>query len=158
LDFLAYTVKPMIDSAFRTNSDRSHTGIAGSSMGGLISLYAYFRHPELFGFAGVLSPAFWFGGYAIFGYIEHAPFVPGKIYLDVGTREHGNSLPEILTLRARSRRTYGKVRHMKRLLVQKGFRPVHDLLHVEAPRAIHNEAEWAKRFPTAVRFFLKNLT
>src|SRR5256884_168296 len=51
LDFVTHTVKPIVDAQFPTLPDRRHTGIAGSSMGGLISLYAFFRYSESFGFA-----------------------------------------------------------------------------------------------------------
>src|SRR6266481_7810516 len=50
LDFVTHTVKPLVDGQFPTLPERSHTGIAGSSMGGLISLYAFFRYSEIFGF------------------------------------------------------------------------------------------------------------
>ncbi len=60
LDFLTRTVKPIVDARFPTLPDRRHTGIAGSSMGGLISLYAFFRYSESFGFAAALSPSLWF--------------------------------------------------------------------------------------------------
>ena len=55
LRFLVEDLKPMIDSAWRTLSGRDDTVIAGSSMGGLISLYAMMKHPEVFGSAGCLS-------------------------------------------------------------------------------------------------------
>ena len=55
LRFLVEDLKPMIDSAWRTLPGRDDTVIAGSSMGGLISLYAMMKHPEVFGSAGCLS-------------------------------------------------------------------------------------------------------
>ena len=54
--FIADTVKPIIDRDFRTRPEREATGVAGSSLGGLISLYAYFRRPEVFGLAGRFQP------------------------------------------------------------------------------------------------------
>src|SRR5258708_2734333 len=86
LAFIIETVKPLIDAAFRTLPKREHTGILGSSMGGLISLYAFFRHPQVFGLAGGMSPALWYTRGAIYTYIRQAPFVPRKLYLDNGTR------------------------------------------------------------------------
>jgi predicted alpha/beta superfamily hydrolase len=62
LDFVVETLKPAIDREFRTRPEPAHTGIVGSSMGGLISLYAFFREPSTFGSAGVLSPSLWFAG------------------------------------------------------------------------------------------------
>jgi predicted alpha/beta superfamily hydrolase len=55
LDFIVKELKPAIDRQFRTKAGPMHTGIAGSSMGGLISLYAITAHPEVFGFAGCVS-------------------------------------------------------------------------------------------------------
>src|SRR5438132_769367 len=59
VEFLVQTLKPYIDQHYRTLPDRFHTGIAGSSMGGLISLYAALKYPDVFGRVGVFSPAFW---------------------------------------------------------------------------------------------------
>lgn len=156
LSFVAHTVKPLIDRDFRTLPDRSNCGIMGSSMGGLISLYAFFHCPDLFGFVGVMSPSLWFGHGRIFTYVRDAAYHPGKIYLDVGTREHGDDWSGKLTHRTRSRQSYAQVRHMKRLLVSKGYRPIHDLLHIEEKWANHNEAAWRRRLPKALHFFIKN--
>lgn len=153
LAFIVNTVKPMIDDLFRTRPEKQATGLMGSSLGGLISLYGFFAQSQVFGFAGIMSPSLWFARGQIFHYIEHqASFHRGKIYLDVGTRELG---AESFTLR--SRRYYANVRRMKRLLVNKGYRPVHDMLHIEEKWANHNEAAWARRFPKAMRFFLDNV-
>src|SRR5207248_759632 len=59
IEFLVHKVKPLIDESFRTLPDRVHTGLMGSSMGGSVSLYALLTRPDIFGFAGVMSPAFW---------------------------------------------------------------------------------------------------
>lgn len=153
LAFLADTVKPLVDGDFRTLPDAEHTGILGSSMGGLVSLYAFFRCPHLFGFASVMSPSLWVAQDAIFPFVESAPFNPGRLYVDVGTRELGGSQAE-RSARSRSRQYYASVRRMKRLLVKKGYRPRHDLLVVEEPLAGHNEEAWASRLPNALRFLL----
>jgi predicted alpha/beta superfamily hydrolase len=143
LDFIAETLKPLIDRDFRTLPDREHTCIAGSSMGGLISLYAFFRNPDVFGVAGVMSPAFWFGKRAIFGYVEKAEFTPGKIYLDIGTQE--------------GKQTLDDVRRMRDLLMDKGYRLRRDLFYVEESGASHEEAAWRRRIRFAVPFFLKRV-
>lgn len=57
VDFLAQTLKPFIDSKYRTKKSFENTFIAGSSMGGLISLYAVMQYPSVFGTAGVFSPS-----------------------------------------------------------------------------------------------------
>ena len=136
LAFVADTLKPMIDRDFRTRPGREHTGIIGSSMGGLISLYAFFRYRQVFGFAGAMSPALWFTAGRIYRYVTRAPFTPGKIYLDHGTRE-------------------GSARHMHELLVEKGYRPGSDILYVAEEGGRHHEAAWARRLPAALRFLLR---
>lgn len=153
LSFLAETLKPLIDRDFRTLPQRQHTGLMGSSMGGLISLYGFFHCHDVFGFAGVMSPSFWYANRAIFAYVEQAPYVPGKIYLDVGTREYGGSITE-KAARRQSRRHYAGVRRMKRILVKKGYRLRNELLVVEERGAGHNEPSWARRLPLALSFLL----
>ncbi len=60
VDFLTNTLKPYIDANYRTRPDRLFTGVMGSSMGGLISLYAGLRRPDVFGRTGVFSPSLWY--------------------------------------------------------------------------------------------------
>lgn len=59
LDFLTQTLKPFIDKKYRSLASKENTIIAGSSMGGLISYYAALKYPDVFGKAGIFSPAFW---------------------------------------------------------------------------------------------------
>jgi hypothetical protein len=68
-------------------------------MGGLISLYGFFRNSETFGVAGVMSPALWFAQRAIFDYVEAAERLPGKVYLDIGTREGEETLADARRMR-----------------------------------------------------------
>src|SRR5262245_1812165 len=86
LAFIVDTLKPRIDRLFRTRLDRDATGIFGSSMGGLLSLYAYFRYPWVFGLAGAMSPSLWFGQGAMMDFIEAGRTPAGRIYVDVGTQ------------------------------------------------------------------------
>jgi predicted alpha/beta superfamily hydrolase len=137
LDFLVETVKPLIDRDFRTAPDQARTAIIGSSLGGLISLYALFHRPDVFGFAGVMSPALWVNNFAIYSYIRHAPPVPGKIYLDHGTRE-------------------GSAEPMRDLLIEKGWRLNDRLMYVREEGGEHTEAAWARRLPNALRFLFSS--
>ena len=154
LAFIVETVKPLIDRDFRTLAGRQHTGIIGSSMGGLISLYGFFRHPETFGFAGVMSPSLWFAQGAIFPFVQAAPTAAGKIHLDIGTyegpdmRDHHALPPTYVGRHVLS------LRQMRDLLIQKGYRDGVDISYEEAPEAVHNEAAWARRLPGALRFLL----
>ena len=58
-------LKPLVDRTYRTRSDRDNTGIAGSSLGGLVSLHLAFRHPAVFGKVAALSPSVWWDRKAI---------------------------------------------------------------------------------------------
>ena len=152
LAFIIQTLKPIIETDFRVKIGPQNTGLLGSSMGGFISLYGFFRHPEIFGLAGIMSPSIWFANGAIFRFMAQTPFVGGRIYMDVGTRElgSGRKISNVL----KSRRYYATVRRMHRLLVKKGYRPHRDLLYIEEKWAHHEEIAWARRLPPAIRFLL----
>ncbi len=82
-------VKPQIDSKYRTLSQAEHTGIAGYSLGGLISLYALYRHADVFTRYAILSPSLWFTGFLQFmdNQVPLAPQDRNRIYIHVGERE-----------------------------------------------------------------------
>ena len=138
--FLIDTIKPRIDGAFRTRKDRESTVVAGSSMGGLISLYAFFRRPSPFGAAAVLSPSVWFGGGEVLNFVERARTTRGRLYVDVGTAEGAETLRNARALnRALRRKGYGK----------------DTLWYLESPGAQHREEDWAWRIPQALEFLLR---
>ena len=143
LDFVARTVKPLVDAQFPTLPDRRHTGIAGSSMGGLISLYAFFRHTEVFGFAAALSPSLWFADGALLDLVARAPRVPGggRLYLDVGLRE--------------GEQTVALARRLRDLLLAQGYEPRRDFRWVEDKDGVHHESAWGRRFREALPFLLR---
>jgi predicted alpha/beta superfamily hydrolase len=96
VDFLVKTLKPYIDATFRTLKDPGHTAIAGSSMGGLISMYAIARYPEVFGNAGIFSPAFWLAP-DLYGEVSRLLPNPGeqRIYFVAGALETKTMLPDL---------------------------------------------------------------
>jgi len=154
LTFITDTLKPLIDRDFRTLPQRAHTGIMGSSLGGLISLYAFFQYPDTFGFVGAMSPSLWFANQAIFSYIKEAAFFPGKIYLDIGSLEYAGAINDGIASGKKSKPYQGSVCHMCGLLQQKGYQPGVDLSCVEEEGAGHAESAWANRLPEALRFLL----
>ncbi len=137
VSFLCDQLKPLIDSQLRTLPEHSATGILGSSMGGLISLYAFFSRPEVFGMCGAMSPSLFVGRNAILKYVQQAPFNLGKIYLDNGTREPS-------------------ARSMFDVLKEKGYRTRTDIKYVAEHGGQHTESAWARRLPGALRFLLKD--
>lgn len=138
--FLIDTVKPRIDANYRTRKDRASTVIAGSSMGGLVSLYLFLRRPSPFGGAAVMSPSIWFGGREILNFAQRARLTHGRIYLDVGTNEGPATLRNARTL--------------NRLLRRKGYKG-DSLWYIEAEGHQHREPDWAWRLPQALEFLLR---
>ncbi len=154
LRFVIETVKPLVDDAFRTTGEREGTLTVGSSMGGLISLYAFFERPDVFGGVGAVSPSVGFAGGALLPYLERAPFPGGKVYIDVGTLE-GRPRPRDAKESQSPPGPYVRlVREARDLLIRKGYRDSHDLRYVEEEGAGHNEAAWAARLPNLLRFLL----
>jgi pullulanase len=142
-DFIVKTVKPLIDERFRTLADRAHTGILGSSMGGLISLYAALAHPDTFGFVGAMSPSFWYAGFQMYDWVKARSAPPMRIYIDVGDNEVGES-PSGVEGFVRDTFAMGDV------LRTRG----HEVRVVVGEGADHSEAAWARRFPAALEWFI----
>jgi predicted alpha/beta superfamily hydrolase len=161
LQFITDTIKPLIDSTYRTHPDAAHTGIAGSSMGGLISLYGMLTRPETFGFCGAFSVAYWFGHEAIYETVRTRTQGHGRIYLDVGGQEGlifndtvtrwGKFIPN----GAEGNRLYVEsAQKLRDLLISGGYTLGESLLYVEDPDGLHHEATWAAHLPQAFRFLL----
>jgi predicted alpha/beta superfamily hydrolase len=144
LGFIVETVKPLVDAAFRTRPERAHTVIGGSSLGGLISLYALYRHAGIFGAASVQSPALWFARRAIFRFLERQRSQPvaaeTRIHLDVGTEEGAETLAD--------------VRRLREFLLNAGYVPGRNLSYLEEAGAGHHEAAWGRRLRAALPFLL----
>jgi predicted alpha/beta superfamily hydrolase len=147
LEFLLEVVKPLVDSSFRTIPDSRFTGLAGSSMGGLISLWCALEAPDVFGFAGCFSSAFWVGRRRIFDYVQRHIAPDLRVYLDCGFLEGGAMRESKLYLEDN--------RRMARLLESQGC---YDLVYLEDETGRHAELEWRKRFPAALEWFLDPLT
>ncbi|MFN8373989.1 MAG: alpha/beta hydrolase-fold protein [Anaerolineae bacterium] len=152
-EFILDTVKPLIDREFRTLRQGTATGIVGSSLGGLISLYLFFRYPRAFGYAGVMSPSLWFAGGQIVPFVADAAYVPGRLYLDIGQRERVGWMGHIKQHTSMGVRS-ASVESMSELLQAKGYRLGQNLMYVEDQLGDHNEASWARRLPDALRFLL----
>lgn len=94
-EFLVNTLKPFIDSHFRTLSSPEHTGIVGSSLGGLISYYAGIRYPDVFGRIGVFSPSFWYSDSLMADVRDYVPAPYQKFYFMAGANEDADMVPDI---------------------------------------------------------------
>jgi predicted alpha/beta superfamily hydrolase len=92
LEFIVKTVKPLIDSTYRTKTNAKNTAIWGSSLGGLVSFYAALQYPEVFGKVGCFSPAFWINKKEIFQKMEDTPKFNTEIYLLCGDKEDSGAM------------------------------------------------------------------
>lgn len=140
IDFLANTLKPYIDQHYRTLKDPQHTFIAGSSMGGLISLYAVVKYPHVFGGAGVISPALWTAP-AIYKDVENATWsekVAPKFFFYGGGQEGESMVPDM-------DKVIG-------IIEKKGS---FQLRRVMSPLGKHNEPTWRKEFPEFFAFITR---
>ena len=154
MQFLVETVKPLVDAEFKTRRERSATGLVGSSLGGLVSLWGLFERPKTFGLVAALSPSVLFARGALNAYLAGQPRVPARIYLDVGTLEGPPGVGGALLARLLPRPYVSRVRETRRLLLSMGYREGEDLLYVEERGGRHNEAFWSRRLPQALRFLL----
>lgn len=140
LEWVVEVVKPLIDQSFPTRTDREGVGIMGSSLGGLISLYALTKYPELFGFVGAMSPTLGWHDYSIIDVFDDGEIPRTRIHVDMGGREYRG-----LTRDAR---------RFRDVLVAKGWVHGRDLNYVEDRYAHHHEDAWSRRLPDALRFLL----
>ncbi len=153
LRFISDTLKPLVDASFPTRADWRSTTIAGSSLGGLMSLYAAWERPDVFGAAAAFSPAFLPGQGVLIARLAATPHPDVRVYLDTGGREGSDlAIDRVLPLWSWSFRH--DVRRSRDALLSAGLRESVDLRYVEVPDAAHEEAAWATRLPAALRFLL----
>jgi len=138
-------LKPFIDRTYRTKRDAKNTGIGGSSLGGLVSLYLSLKYPNVFGRAAVVSPSVWYANQHILGFVGQLPHKePVRIWLDIGTNEGRNA--------EEAKETVAGAKLLYDALVKKGWRPGRDLTYFVAAGAAHNEAAWAARVEQILTF------
>lgn len=137
--FLVETLKPYVDSHYRTLKDAEHTTIAGSSMGGLISLYAAVKYPRVFGNAGIFSPAFWIAP-QLYDLVKQAEFYKNtRFYFVCGDAESDSMVADM--------------QKMADLLKAKGIKPQNTPV-VVVKGASHNEKQWNGDWPGFYKWLL----
>lgn len=157
LHFLIQELKPAVDRLLRTRPGPEDTVVAGSSLGGLLSLYAWAQCEDVFGSAGVFSPAFWWAEqhlheHLVFHLERHAASSPEpgeagarrrRVYLDVGGREDPEH-PD------RQQAYVRDAEHFAATLRSAGV----DLRYLFDSTAEHSEDAWAERLPAALTWLL----
>jgi predicted alpha/beta superfamily hydrolase len=132
-------IKPLIELEYRVLTGPAHTGIGGSSLGGLLALYLGLRHAEIFGRMAVLSPSVWWNQRWILGFVSRVQISSRpRLWLDAGTQESPRELPDVQRLRD--------------ALLAQGWEYGRDLHYDEIPGGQHNEASWAARVGPFLQF------
>lgn len=140
MDFVVNTLKPFIDKSFRTQTDREHTLLMGSSLGGLISYYALLKYPKVFGKIGLFSPSFWYNRTAIQAFAEQQKHSdPMRIYMLCGEQEDADMVPDMQAV-------YSVLRHV-------GFSEA-EINYQTRPEGKHSEWFWKQEFAYAYRWLM----
>lgn len=134
--FIVDDLLPAVRRNFRTQPGAASTTIMGSSLGGVVSFYLAWQHPEVFGNVAALSSTF---GYRddLLERVASEPKRDLRIYLDSGW----------------PRDNYEVTRTMRTLLIRKGYRWGEDLMYLAFPLARHSESAWAARCHIPFQFF-----
>lgn len=155
LEFVVTTVLPLVRSSFRIVREPEGVVVAGSSMGGLFSLWAFFECPELIGRCAVQSPSVQFAGNALLRDVRHRHYRGGRIYLDAGAREGPPARWGRLLRGLQARPYLRQVRQLRDELIDLGYHREEELRYVEDPDGDHSEQAWSRRLPGALRFLLR---
>ena len=137
--FLLEEVRPFVNSQYRIAEGADRTGIGGSSLGGLVSLYLGLRQPQVFGKIAALSPSVWWNERVILRFAAAASVQPlPRIWLDIGTREGARIVDD--------------VERFRDVLITKGWQLDRSLHYERVEGAEHNEAAWAARVGPFLQF------
>ena len=140
---LVEELKPCIDAQYRTLKSPINTGLGGSSLGGLVSLYLGLKYPKVYGKLAIMSPSVWWGENVILQFVQELKSKPKqRIWLDMGTKEGGNAIEGARLLRD--------------ALVARGWVLNNDLKYFEAEGAGHSERAWAQRVGPMLKFLFHN--
>ena len=133
MEWLVKELKPYIDENYRTLPGREHTAIAGSSMGGLMSLYAATVYNHVFSRAACLSPSLWTNPEKLMNMVKRAKIKADTcIYMDYGSEEMSNHSANKSALM-----------DMSRLLLEKNVNLAFRII----PKGNHSEGSWEKQIP-----------
>jgi predicted alpha/beta superfamily hydrolase len=145
--FVFEELKPWIDARYRTLPDRRHTAVAGSSMGGLVSLTMARSHHEAFALCGVLSPSLWWANGRLLRELAEEDLSwmrRMRFWLDMGTRE-GERRPVPPGIE--------RTRQLVELFDRAGLAPGRAYVYWEVAGGEHNEARWGARFDKVLLYF-----
>ena len=144
--FLARTLKPHIDARYRTRPEPMYTAQAGSSFGGVASLYGTLTRPDVWGSCGAFSPSLWVQDGALLDFARQHPAPGLRLYVDMGTHEGlfvEDAAAAVRQTRWFAARSAPFVREVK-LQIGEGH--------------WHDEPAWRSRLPEFLRWWLAGLS
>ena len=137
--FLTETLKPFVDKNFRTKTERDFTGIGGSSMGGLVSIFSGIMYPEIFGKLMIFSPSLWVVPKINLSFLDMSQPQDTRIYLYAGGDESATMIDHVKKFKKRllKRENYSDKMKIRLSINEKGK---------------HNEVFWSDEFPKAIEW------
>ncbi|MDO4430028.1 MAG: alpha/beta hydrolase-fold protein [Lonepinella koalarum] len=146
------TVKPFIDSHYRTKPDRTNTLLAGSSMGGMITAFMGAKYPDIFGHLGVFSLASWFSEKAFLTFChQYILNQASKVFIQVGTKE-GDEVDSHFISNMNQAYIDSTLRYYQALL--RTGHPLDNIRLKLMANEIHHEMHWADHFVEFLHFSL----
>lgn len=137
--FIADTLKPFVDKNFRTKSEREFTGIGGSSMGGLVSIFSGLIYPEVYGKLMIFSPSLWVIPKIKFSFLDFFEPMDTKVYLYAGGDESETMIRHVKKFK-------------KRLLKRESIREKMKIKLSINMEGKHSETYWSDEFPKAIEW------
>jgi len=148
-EFLIREVMPFLCERYRIARGPENTGLGGSSLGALISLYTVIKHPGMFGRLLLESPSLYISQRRVLKASRNCRAWPGKIYIGIGSREAGRE--------DKDRQVVDDVRELEHVLRKADLNDQRLLVRVDEG-GTHSEREWARRFPQALTFLFGSST
>lgn len=142
-EFLLNEVMPFVYQHYRIARGPENTGLGGSSLGAIISLFTVMDRPGIFGRLLLESPSLFISNRQLLKLSRAFRQWPERVFLGIGTKEAGSE--------ERDRQTVEDVRQLEHILRRAGLREYRLRVMIDEG-ATHNEKEWAKRFPEALSF------
>ena len=146
-DFLRREVMPLIEDRYPVLKGPENTGLGGSSLGGLITLYTQLTAPGVFGRLFIESPSLFVANRKILDECRRFRGWPSRVYLGMGTAEVGDA--------EKDKKIVDDVRELEAILREAGLDEGRLKVRVEEG-AQHNESAWAERFPAALEFLFSD--
>ena len=146
-EFLRREVMPLIEERYPVLKGAEHTGLGGSSLGGLITLYTELAAPGVFGRLLIESPSLFVANGKIIDECRSVRNWPARVYLGMGTQETGDP--------AKDAKIVEDVRKLESVLREAGLDDRRLRVRIDEG-ATHNESAWAARFPEALEFLYSN--